>query len=86
MASPQAKENSPASATDVEKQAIRKPIAGWRTPIRPNGRNGGKIKDIVSFGEATVSHLPSTQMPVDGLTKGLDREKHNLFLCYLGLQ
>ena len=44
------------------------------------------IRDMVRLGEATFSQLPSTQMPADGLTKGLDREKHNLFLCYLGMQ
>ena len=43
-------------------------------------------RDMTRLGEATLSHLPSPQMPADGLMKGLDREKHNLSLCYLGMQ
>ena len=43
------------------------------------------IKDLIRFGEATVSHIASDKMLADGLTKGLDRTKHNLFIEYLGL-
>ena len=43
------------------------------------------IRDRVRLGEATLEHMPGDQMPADGLTKGLDRTKHNLFLEYIGL-
>ena len=43
------------------------------------------IHDRIRLGEATLKHLPGDQMPADGLTKGLDRTKHNLFLEFIGL-
>ena len=57
---------------------------------QPNNRHVGVryswIRDMVRLGKAMINHIPSDEMPADSLTKGLDREKHNLFLCYLGLK
>ena len=58
----------------------------YQPPSRHVGVRYYWIRDMVRLGEATVSYMPSTQMPADGLTKGLDRVKHEIFIGFIGLK
>ncbi|EAQ83859.1 hypothetical protein CHGG_10263 [Chaetomium globosum CBS 148.51] len=66
----------------------------YRTVLNPMNRARTRTIDInykwiiekVQKGELSVNHLPGAQMPADGLTKPLSKEKHAAFVGMMGMR
>jgi len=43
------------------------------------------LKEIIETGEAEIEYLRTDKMVADGLTKALDKTKHELFVAILGM-
>ena len=57
--------------------------------FRPSTRHVGVryfwLKEIIEMGEAKIQYLRTDNMVADGLTKSLEKRKHELFLAMLGM-
>ncbi|EAQ84778.1 hypothetical protein CHGG_08792 [Chaetomium globosum CBS 148.51] len=66
----------------------------YKTVLNPMNRARTRTIDIrykwiiekVQKGELSVNHLPGAQMPADGLTKPLSKEKHAAFVGMMGMR
>jgi hypothetical protein len=52
----------------------------YSPPNRHVGVRYWRMRDVLGLGEANIKHVDTSRMKADGLTKGLDKIKHERFI------